>query len=128
MGTVDEARWQLHLADSAVNEMAVARAALVGLIDMVDRLRFRGASGPMPGPGLYELADTFDRHTVDAMHATATCRILVDDLSDADQDHEDEALEAVMNAVAHAYAAAVNGARALRHFVQIGFGITQHAV
>jgi len=43
MGRVDEARWQLHLADSAANEMALARAALVGLIDMADRLRFRDA-------------------------------------------------------------------------------------
>jgi len=36
-------------------------------------------------------------------------------------------INAVMDAVACTYAAAFNGGRALRHFVQIGFGITQHA-
>src|SRR5215471_8682080 len=128
MGRLDDARWQLHLADSAANEMALARAAIVGLIDMIDRLRFRDASDPIPAPGIYELADAFDRHTVDAMHATATCRILVDDLADADATAEEAAFDAVMAAVARTYAAAYNGGRALRHFVQIGFGITQHAV
>ena len=128
MHRLDDARWQLHLADSAANEMALARAAIVGLIDMIDRLRFRDASDPIPAPGIYELADAFDRHTVDAMHATATCRILVDDLADADATAEEAAFDAVMAAVARTYAAAYNGGRALRHFVQIGFGITQHAV
>ena len=127
VGRLDEARWQLHLADSAANEMALARAALVGLIDMVDRLRFRDASDPIPAPGIYELADAFDRHTVEAMHATARCRILVDDLADADEADEQRAYDAVIDAVACTYAAAVNGGRAIRHFVQIGFGITQHA-
>ena len=128
MGRLDEARWQLHLADSAANEMALARAALVGLIDMVDRLRFRDASDPISAPGIYELADAFDRHTLDAMHATATCRVLVDDLADADEADEEQAFAAVMDAAARTYAAAYNGGRAIRHFVQIGFGITQHAV
>ena len=127
MGRLDEARWQLHLADSAANEMALARAALVGLIDMIDRLRFRDASDPIPAPGIYELADAFDRHTVEAMHATATCRILVDDLADGDEGDEQRAFDAVMDAVACTYAAAFNGGRAIRHFVQIGFGIAQHA-
>ena len=108
--------------------MALARAALVGLIDWVDRLRFRDASDPIPAPGIYELADAFERHTLDAMHATATCRILVDDLADADDADEQQAFDAVMDAVACTYAAAWNGGRAIRHFVQIGFGITQHAV
>jgi hypothetical protein len=123
----DDARWQLHLADSAANEMALARAALVGLIDMVDRLRFRDASDPIPAPGIYELGDAFDRHTLEAMHATATCRILVDDLADASEADEEAAFDAVMDAVARTFAAAFNGGRAIRHFVQIGFGITQHA-
>ena len=127
MGRVDEARWQLHLADSAANEMALARAALVGLIDMADRLRFRDASDPIAAPGIYELADAFDRHTVEAMHATARCRILVDDLADADEADEQQAYDAVIDAVACTYAAAWNGGRAIRHFVQIGFGITQHS-
>jgi hypothetical protein len=127
MGTLDEARWQLHLADSAVNEMAFARAGTVGLIDMIDRLRFRDACEPIPAPGIYELADAFDRHTVDAMHATTTCRILVDDLADANEADQERAFDAVIDAVARTYAAAVNGGRALRHFVQIGFGIAQHA-
>jgi hypothetical protein len=128
MGRLDEARWQLHLADSAANEMALARAALVGLIDMVDRLRFRDASDPIPAPGIYELADAFEHHTLDAMHATASARILVDDLADADDADEERAFGAVMDAIARTYAAAVNGGRALRHFVQIGFGICQHLV
>ena len=127
MGKLDDARWQLHLADSAANEMALARAALVGLIDMVDRLRFRDASDPIPAPGIYELADAFDRYTLEAMHATATCRILVDDLAEADEADEQRAYGAVMDAVACIYAAAWNGGRALRHFVLIRFGITQHA-
>ena len=127
MARLDDARWQLHLADSAANEMALARAATIGLIDIIDRLRFRDASDPIPAPGLYELADAFDRHTLEAMHATATCRILVDDLANADTADEERAYDAVIDAVARTYAAAVNGGRALRHFVQIGFGITQHA-
>ena len=125
---LDEARLQLHLADSAANELALARAALVGLIDWADRLRFRDASDPIPAPGIYELADAFERHTLDAMHATATCRMLVDDLADAHDADEQQAFDAVMDAVARTYAAAWNGGRAIRHFVQIGFGITQHAV
>jgi hypothetical protein len=128
VGRLDEARWQLHLADSAANEMALARAAVVGLIDMIDRLRFRDAEDPIPAPGIYELADAFERHTLEAMHATATSRILVDDLADAREADEEQAFDAVIDAVARTYAAAVNGGRALRHFVQIGFGITQHAV
>jgi hypothetical protein len=128
MGRLDEARWQLHLADSAANEMALARAALLGLIELVDRLRFRDASDPIPAPGIYELKNTFERYTLDAMHATATCRILVDDLADADEADEERAFQAVMDAVARTYAAAINGTRAIRHFVQIGFGVTQHAV
>jgi len=127
MGRLDDARWQLHLADSAANEMALARAALVGLVDMIDRLRFRDASDPIPAPGIYELADAFDRHTLEAIHATATCRILVDDLAEADEVTEAQAFDAVMNAAAGAYAVALNGGRALRHFVQIGFGIALHA-
>jgi hypothetical protein len=127
MGRLDDARSQLHLADSAANEMALARAAIVGLIDMIDRLRFRDASDPIPAPGIYELADAFDHHALDAMHATATCRILVDDLAAADASDEARAFDAVMNATAASYAAALNGGRALRHFVQIGFGVAQHA-
>jgi hypothetical protein len=127
MGKLDEARWQLHLADSAANEMALACAAFVGLIEMVDRLRFQDASDPIPAPGIYEFADAFGRHTVEAMHATARCRILVDDLADADEADEQRAYDAVIDAVAATYAAAWNGGRALRHFVQIGFGVTQHA-
>src|SRR5215471_18464526 len=94
MGRLDDGRWQLHLADSTANEMALARAALVGLIDMLDRLRFRDASDPIPAPGIYELADAFDRHTVEAMHATTTCRILVDDLADASDADAEPAFDA----------------------------------
>ena len=127
MTTVEDARWQLHLADSATNEMALARGALVGLVDLIDRLRFQDATDPMPAPGIYELADAFDRHTLEAMHATATCRILVDDLATADEAEAAAAFEAVMDAVTRAVVAALNGGRAIRHFVQIGLGVAQHA-
>ena len=127
MARVDDARWQLHLADSATNEMALAHGAIVGLVDMIDRLRFRDASDPIPAPGIYELADTFERHTVDAMHATASLRIFVDDLAIADEADEERAYDAVMEAVTRAVAAAMNGGRAIRHLVQIGLGVAQHA-
>jgi hypothetical protein len=108
--------------------MALARGALVGLVELIDRLRFRDASDPIPAPGIHELADAFDRHTLDAMHATATCRILVDDLAAADAAEEARTFEAVMDAVTRTAAAAANGGRAIRHFVQIGLGVAQHAV
>ena len=127
MGRLDDARWQLHLADSATNELALAHAATVGLVDQIDRVRFRDAGEPIPAPGLYDLCDELHGHTFDAMHATATCRILVDDLADADESDEERAFEAVIAAVGRSAVAAVSAGRALRHFVQIGLGVAQHA-
>jgi hypothetical protein len=127
MSRLDDARWQLHLADSVTSELALAHAALVGLADKIDRFRFRDGADPIPAPGIYDLLDQLQGHTVDAMHATTTCRILVDDLAEADDADEERAFEAVITAVGRAAVAAVNAGLAVRHFVQIGLGVAQHA-
>jgi hypothetical protein len=128
MGRLDDARWQLHLADSVTNELALAHAATVGLVDQIDRFRFRDAADPIPAPGIYDLLAELQGHTVDAMHATTTCRILVDDLAEADEAHEERAFEAVIAAVGRTAVIAASAGRAIRHFVQIGLGVAQHAV
>ena len=86
------------------------------------------AADPIPAPGIYDRLDELQAHTVDAMHATTTARILVDDLADdlAGAD-EAEIFEAVIAAVGRAAMAAVNGGRAIRKFVHIGLGVAQHA-
>ena len=127
MGRLDDARWHLHLADSVTNELALAHAAVIGLAEQIDRCRFRDVDDPIPAPGIYERLDELQGFTVDAMHATTTARILVDDLADADDAEEARIFEAVLAAVGRTALAAANGGRAIRHFVQIGLGVAQHA-
>ena len=127
MGRLDDARWHLHLADSVTNELAVAHAAMIGLVDLIDRCRFRDTADPIPAPGIYDRLDELQGHTVDAMHATTTGRILVDDLAaanDADGVH----LRGGTRGRRPHGAGRTNGGLAIRHFIQIGLGVAQHAV
>lgn len=135
MTITDRASWSLDAAEEVATDAAVAHASALGLLELIDRFRFRDASDPIPAPGTADLPDVVRTHALDAMHGAASCRILVDDLISLqegagrpDLDEQTDALaRTIGDASDRAQTAALAAHRALRHLAQVGLGVAQHA-
>lgn len=128
MSDFGAAQWRLRLADGAATDAAAAHATALGVLEMVDRFRFRDVSDPIPAPGAAEIPDRIHTLALDALHAAASCRILVDDLVASTNPGEVCEIWANVQAASdRAMHAAAEAQRALRRLAQIGLGIAQHA-
>lgn len=103
------------VADGAATAACDAVARAVGLLELIDRFRFRDVSDPIPAPGAYELPDAARGCALDAIHYVGLCRIVGDDP------------QALARAANQAVEAARDAEAALRHLAQIGLGVGQHA-
>ncbi|MFA5885148.1 MAG: hypothetical protein WDA60_14955 [Acidimicrobiia bacterium] len=129
---IDTAEWQLHVAEGAATGATMALIGAIGLVEIVDGVRYRDPTDPIPAPSAHDIPGRIRGHAFEAMEAAAACRIVADELArEADDDTPDEErrarLEAaVADASARAQSASLQARRHLRHACQIGLGVARH--
>ena len=128
---IDSLDWQIHVAEGAATGATMALTGAIGLVEIIDRFRFRASGAPIPVPGAYEIPAHIRERAGDAMDAVATCRVLTEEIAREDaagvmgDERRARLVAEVADASAQAQSASMQARRHLRHLCQIALGVAQ---